>query len=243
MKILSIGNSFSQDAHRYLYDIAKQDGVQLKVVNLFIGGCTLRKHYLNMLDDKAAYAFEFNGKNTGLVVSLRQVLASDAWDVITLQQASHLSWNYESYQPYLKELAAYVRKYCPHTKIYMHETWAYENGCERLNRINGYQTSSEMYADIQKAYAKAVEEIRADGLIPSGRAMLRASQTGLEKVHRDSFHASIGAGRYLLALTWYKTLLGKDITKNNFQEIEEEVTERDRKIIINAVEWATQFTL
>ena len=239
MRILSIGNSFSQDAHRYLYEIAKNDGAQLKLVNLYIGGCSLRKHYLNMLDDKVAYTFEFNGKSTGLAVSLRQVLASDSWDVVTLQQASHFSWDYESYQPYLTELTTYVRKYCPHTKIYLHETWAYENDCERLQKINGYTCAREMYQDLKKAYLKAKDDIRADGIIPSGTAMLRASETGIEKVHRDMLHASKGAGRYLLALTWYKTLTGKDITKNDFQELDEALTEKDRVIIINAVEWAT----
>lgn len=239
MKILSIGNSFSQDAQRYLHRLAKKEGVELKTVNLFIGGCPLRKHYLNMLDDNVAYSFQFNGENTGIQVSLRQLLVSDEWDVITLQQASFHSWNYESYQPYLNVLVSYVRKYCPKTKIYMHETWAYENGCERLEKL-GYHSMREMYEDIKKSYAKAVEEIQADGLIPSGRAMLYASETGMEKVHRDTYHASLGAGRYLLALTWYKTLTGKDITQNTFDELDEEVTSKEREIVINAVEFATK---
>ena len=39
MKVLAIGNSFSNDAMRYLHGIAKADGVDMKTVNLFIGGC------------------------------------------------------------------------------------------------------------------------------------------------------------------------------------------------------------
>ena len=48
MKILSIGNSFSQDAQRYLHRLAKNEGVDMKTVNLYIGGCPLRSHYLNI---------------------------------------------------------------------------------------------------------------------------------------------------------------------------------------------------
>ncbi len=70
MKILSIGNSFSQDAQRYLHCLAKHDGTELKTVNLYIGGCPLRKHYLNMLDNNTAYDFEFNGEQTGIKVSI-----------------------------------------------------------------------------------------------------------------------------------------------------------------------------
>ena len=43
MKVLAIGNSFSNDAMRYLHGIAKADGVDMKTVNLFIGGCPLSR--------------------------------------------------------------------------------------------------------------------------------------------------------------------------------------------------------
>lgn len=38
MNLLSIGNSFSQDDQRYLYQIAKDGGVSLNAFNLYIGG-------------------------------------------------------------------------------------------------------------------------------------------------------------------------------------------------------------
>ena len=52
MKVLSIGNSFSQDAQRYLHRLAKEDGTFIKCVNLYIGGCSLQTHYINMLENK-----------------------------------------------------------------------------------------------------------------------------------------------------------------------------------------------
>ena len=110
MKILSIGNSFSQDAQRYLQRLAKHEGKNFKTVNLYIGGCPLHKHYVNMLNNSDHYEFEFNGEKTGLNVSISQALASDEWDVVTLQQASTLSGKPDSYSPYIQELAAYVRK-------------------------------------------------------------------------------------------------------------------------------------
>ena len=65
--------------------------------------------------------------------------------------------------------------------------------------------------------------------------MLTAAQTGMEKVHRDTYHASLGAGRYLLALCWFKYLTGRDITENAFDEFDEPVTQEERKIVIAAV--------
>ena len=122
MKILSIGNSFSQDATRYLHRMAADNGIDLKTVNLYIGGCSLKTHYYNILDDAKKYLMEFNGFSTGFYVSIKEALMSDEWDYVTVQQASHLSYKPESYQPYLNELAAYIKKYCPHTKILVHQT-------------------------------------------------------------------------------------------------------------------------
>ena len=235
MKILSIGNSFSQDAQRYLHRLALREGVQMKTVNLYIGGCSLRRHYLNMLDDCVAYDFQFNGESTGLKVSIRQALVSDDWDYITLQQASHNSARFETYTPYIEALAAFVRKYCPHAKLLIHQTWAYETGSVKLANQN-FATDAEMFAAIEESYNKAAELICADGIIPAGKTMLRAAQTGIDQVHRDTFHASLGAGRYLLALCWFKYLTGRNITENAFDELDVPVTVEEKIIVKNAVE-------
>ncbi len=239
MKILSIGNSFSQDAHRYLHRLAQEDGTELKTVNLYIGGCPLQKHYLNMLDDNVAYDFEFNGEKTGIKVSIRQALVSDNWDFITLQQASPVSGKYMSYSPYIEALSEYVRKCCPHTKILIHQTWAYEGGSEKLKSV-GYATSGEMLAAVCDSYEKAAKSIKADGIIPCGKAMMKGLELGLEKVHRDTYHASLGAGRYLLALCWYKVLTGKDISGNSFHDFDVPVSEEEREIVIKAVNAAVK---
>jgi len=89
MKILSIGNSFSIDAQNYLHAIAHQDKEEISAANLYIGDCTLEIHYRNMLSQRAAYEYWFNGHNTFLKVSLDDVLLSSSWDVVTLQQGSN----------------------------------------------------------------------------------------------------------------------------------------------------------
>ena len=58
MKILSIGNSFSQDAQRYLHELAKAEGVDIQTQNLYIGGCSLETHYQNMKGDLMEYELE-----------------------------------------------------------------------------------------------------------------------------------------------------------------------------------------
>ena len=63
-KILSIGNSFSQDAQRYLHKVAENENEKIQCVNLYIGGCSLGHHFVNMIEDTADYAYELNGEDT-----------------------------------------------------------------------------------------------------------------------------------------------------------------------------------
>ena len=52
-KILTIGNSFSQDSTAMLHDLAAAAGVETKVVNLYIGGCSLQQHWENATHNAA----------------------------------------------------------------------------------------------------------------------------------------------------------------------------------------------
>ena len=124
MKVLSIGNSFSQDAHRWLHTMASYDGVELETVNLYIGGCSLQMHWDNLREDLAAYDLERNGGEAEGKISIAQALFMEQWDVVTLQQASSDCGFYESYQPYLRELTDFVREKCPGAQLYFHQTWA-----------------------------------------------------------------------------------------------------------------------
>ncbi len=236
MNVLAIGNSFSEDATRYLYGIARADGVRINVVNLYIGGCTLERHYRNMLSGAREYELQYNGHKTGFRISLDEALYNTQWDIITLQQASAHSTKQESYTPYLAELAEHVRRAQPKAKLYIHETWAYEAGSDKLLNLMKYNEPSGMLRDIKTAYEAAAESIGAFGIIRCGELFGKLSEGGIEKVHRDTFHASLGAGRYALALMWYRTLTGRCVTDNAFCDFDTVVTEEEMRIIKAAVE-------
>jgi len=237
MNVLAIGNSFSQDATRYLRQIAEARGEYMRVVNLYIGGCPLYRHYNNLLHDARAYSLEYGGETTGFYVSIRQALRARKWDVITLQQVSHKSPRYETYQPYLDVLAAECRRLCPDAKLYIHQTWAYEDGSKRLCEEMGYKTSDDMFSDIKDAYGKAAEAVCADGIIPSGRAMQLLIKAGLT-AHRDTFHANLGFGRYTLGLTWYATITGNDVSGDKYCALDEPADERTLEICRKAAQTA-----
>lgn len=234
MNILSIGNSFSQDAQRYLHEIAKKDGICLNSYNLFIGGCSLSTHYRNMISENREYFLEVNGVRTGFKVSLKEGLLSTNWDVITIQQASHESFNFDNYEPYLTKIVEFVKCCCPKAKIAIHQTWAYEDGSNRLSSM-GFEKRADMFSGILNAYERAADVIGADFVIPSGQLMEKLTNAGIEKVHRDTFHAKLGVGRYALGMLWYAKLTGNSIDANEFCDFDEAVSQEEIEIVKSCV--------
>ena len=224
LNILSIGNSFSQDAQTYLHRVARAEKESIFCVNLYIGGCGLEQHFRNIMGDKREYEIQVCGMSSGFYTSVKEALLSRKWDVITIQQASHFSMDFSTYVPYLEEIAAFIRRYAPTARLYIHETWGYESGSDRIRRY-GFETMREMSEQVFEAYQKAYALIGADGMIPSGHAMLALAEAGQALVHRDPFHASFGAGRYLLACVWYETLAGKPVANEGFSDFDTEVSE------------------
>ena len=236
MNVLAIGNSFSQDATRYLSQIAKKGGDTLSVANLYIGGCSLETHFRNMLSHERKYTLEYNGFSTGFSVSIDEALLNRHWDVITLQQVSHLSFNYDTYQPYLSALAEHIREYCPKAKILIHQTWAYAENSDKLINVAKYDTAIAMTKDIIKTYDQAAKDINAYGIIPSGELFSKLTEAGISQIHRDTFHASKGTGRYALGLLWYRIICNKSVMENMFLDFDEEISNKERDIIRQTVE-------
>lgn len=220
MRVLSISNSFGVDANRYLHQIAKAGGQRLEVVTLYISGCTMEHHYRNMLGDKRAYDLYYNGQRTGFAVSMQEALLSRPWDVVVLQQQSSTSAHPGTFQPYDEALYAFVKECAPKAKILLQQTWAYEEGSEKLAAA-GWPSGRAMFDAIQASYQQCHERLGTDGIIPSGELFIRMLDKGVAKIHRDTFHASLGLGRYALGLLWYRMLTGNTVAENCFCDLDE----------------------
>ncbi len=222
MKILAIGNSFSQDATAYLQPMAAAGGRAAEVVNLFIPGCSLETHWRCALDGQPAYSWQRDGLDTGRMVSLRGALSGQEWDAVTMQQASSLSGRPETYAPYLAELCGFVRALAPQAKLYLHETWAYEADSDHGAFPAYHSNQNEMYIRLKDAYTAASASLGLP-LIPSGDVIqaLRGTEAfcyakGGPSLCRDGFHLDLLYGRYAAAAVWYESLLGGDIRQNPF---------------------------
>lgn len=238
MKILSIGNSFSQDAHKWLHKLAKANGAELETANLYIGGCSLEMHWKNVEENNAYYSLELNGNAGERTVSIEEALNFDKWDIITLQQVSQLSGMPSSYEPYLSKLANIVRKSQPDAKLYFHQTWAYETDSAHDGFVNYNNDQTEMYCKIKQTSEAAARSINTK-LIPTGKVIQTLRETVPEfdykngglSLCRDGFHLSLDYGRYAAAATWLRTITGKKLIATNFEDFDIELLNK----IINVV--------
>lgn len=233
MKILSIGNSFSQDAHKWLHKLAKVNGVEFETANLFIGGCSLDTHWKNIKENNAHYDLEFNGDGSERKISIAEALELEKWDIITVQQVSSLSGMYETYEPYLSSLVSVVREAQPDAKLYFHQTWAYEIDANHGGFANYNNNQTEMYHRIKDTSEKAAKSICAE-LIPTGTVIQALRETVPEfdykngglSLCRDGFHLSWDYGRFAAAATWLHTITGKKINASYFEDFNPELLKK-----------------
>ena len=203
LKILAIGNSFSTDATAHLEKMTK--GAHIR--NLYIGGCSLERHANNLQCCATSYAFQRNGVSMlGEFVSANGVLRAVEWDIVTVQQASHFSGLYESYEPHLEIVLSYIRKLCPKAKVVWHQTWAYAQDSTHPGFANYERDQQKMFSMIEQCSHRAALE-NGLGLIESGKS-IQLLREGLASdgtdFCRDGFHLSLDYGRYAAAYTWAK---------------------------------------
>ena len=215
MKILAIGNSFSQDATTYLEPIARSAGEGLFVRNLYIGGCSLAMHAQNIKTGEAAYAYQKDGKGEEMI-SIESALSRERWDAVTVQQVSGFSGMKGSYEPHLSELLCFIWDNLPGVKILLHRTWAYEWGAEHARFPLYGSNSDNMHTAIVEA-TNEVSERYGLPILPAGDAIARAKahpafdvRRGGISLHRDGYHLSLDYGRYLAALVWFEHFTGID---------------------------------
>ncbi|MBQ3069543.1 MAG: DUF4886 domain-containing protein [Clostridia bacterium] len=245
LKILCIGNSFSADTTEHLADIAKAVGIEeVKIANLYIGGCSIKRHYNNAVNRYASYEYHFNDGSGWQVLYHRRiddVLTSDNWDWVSIQHGTADGSRYAEEGSYekLPALVAYIRERVnENTKIAFNMTWVGErNSHEELKR---YGNNQERY---YKAIAALTEEtvLPIDGLdriSPTGTAVqnIRTAYRGM--ITRDGYHLTHELGCYLAGLTFFKALT--DLPIDDISWAPDGVSDDERALAVRAANTAVE---
>ncbi len=221
-KILAIGNSFSEDATTYLHDIASEDGVKSKIVNLYIGGCSLETHCENLIADDKAYRLDVNGVPTDSFVSIKEILKQEEFDIVTIQQASHFSGFEETYYPYIEVISNTVKELLPNATQMIHQTWAYEIDSDHSAFVNYNKSQDLMHKRLKLAYQNVSDNLGLE-IIPCGDLIqdLRKLkefdyENGGISLCRDGFHMNMIYGRYATAMLWYQKIFKANVLENAY---------------------------
>lgn len=214
-KILTLGNSFSANSHKWLVDISKSAGLNNVVsAHTELGSATLSEYATGMTNNKS-YSFRKDGYNA-VSMPINDVLTNENWDFIILHQASAQSGQYNTFQPYLNNIITHIRSLAtnPNLKIAFNMTWAYSSDSTHGGFVNYNNDQLTMYNAIVDAYKRAMQETEIDVLIPcgtsiqNGRTSPHLSIVGRE-LTADGYHLETGIGQYIAGLTYFEKLIAQ----------------------------------
>ena len=221
LRVLSIGNSFSQDSFEHLYKLAKSAGIQEVVLGYYYrGSAKLSAHWTNAQTDRENQ-YNFYWKNTAdewvstKAAKMSTVVTDEDWDVISLQQGSGSSGMANTFDPYLGNLITYLNetKTNSRAKIVWHMTWAYAQDSTHEEFVNYNNDQMTMYNAIVGAVNSKIDTNKnISYVIPTGTTIqnMRTSYIG-DTLNRDGYHLSVNLGRYAASMTWLAKITGMNI--------------------------------
>lgn len=217
VRLLSIGNSFSEDAvEQNLYELCLEEGDTMIIGNAYQSGYSLKNHW-NDVESKVRH-IEYCKVLKGVRYifkhcALDSLITDEPWDIITLQQVSQDAGDKVSFEPYLTNLLNYlqVKSINPHVRFGFHQTWAYAQNVKHPGFAKYKKDQMTMY----KAVVKTIKKMMAKHpeisfIVPSGTAIQNVRNTSVgDHVNRDGFHLNHTIGRYTVACVWAEIITGK----------------------------------
>ncbi len=187
IKILAIGNSYSNNATEYVSRIASSMGLDITAASLYQAGCPLKRHveYYEAFENlgKDAYYssentskyeyFYINGIANRYILSIQEAIAYEDWDYITIQQMPDFCDDITSYyteqNPYITKLYDYVldelkkngNKKC---EILIHQGWSFSHAMSIDKAYQyypvDYENTKEFFAKIESTVNEAAEIVK-----------------------------------------------------------------------------------
>lgn len=243
LNVLMIGSSYSYYYCDELASIAKADGIQMEVGNLYISGGTAKQHYEQFSQNRPIYEFVVHGrsgKTSMKPATMQQALQGRNWELITLQESYDPGYN--TFYPnadvetaqYVEKTIEELQKRFPEVELAWHQVWSKEVGFKgalvpldadiescgmderrQVRTAEKQQADYEVIRDCALALCKKYKLPR----IPSGDAWQLArnhEKIGDNLCREDKTHEN-EAGQYLNGCVWYEVLSKNSCVGNTFR--------------------------
>ena len=187
LKVLCLGNSFTEDAFNYVPWILSSIVPELKLsFGLCVKGGGTLKNYYNALNNNSNDFLSYftkwttsknNWEYCDINGNVEKAITEEDWDLIILQQYSWHSDNYSTYQPYLNDLIKSIYNRVKKTvKIGFLIT---------PSNKSDYNESCINFQNILEAVEKAINNSLIEFVIPCGTALQNARTTHLRDIGQN----------------------------------------------------------
>lgn len=237
LKILHIGNSFTENSTCYLSKMVKAAGIDTK--NMCLYTCIRSAGSFSTFikcwndNDKIGYLISkvIGGINMKIASSavpydgsnLRKALTECKWDLIIIQQVSHYSyrydlWNKDDAGGHLQELIDLIHTYQPQATI--------GANLNHASYILGSNTNRQ-FLRIADSYHQFINDYGVDFIIPYGTAVQNIRNSPINNTlygfsnPDDQHHLANGVGQYVANAAYFEALIapryGISILGNQFR--------------------------
>lgn len=221
LRLLHIGNSFTNDATSMLGDMVRKSGINtsnlciykyvrasgsFKTFTLCWNDMNKTTYYISKVVGGIDQDIKDNGDECS-GYRLRYAIQNNKWDVIVIQQVSSYSndfslWEGRGEGGYVKEMLDTLKKYQPKAKIGICITHAaYSQNKNTFERFN----------EIAKAHKMFCAKYDVDFVIPYGTAVENIRQssinTTIKGFSRDGTHLAEGVGKYVASAAYFESVI------------------------------------
>lgn len=220
LRILGIGNSYTEDTFWAMPEVARAMGVeQLELATLVLGGTQLNRHYALLQREGSRYILHRSTdgswvtRQDGALSEVKDV----AWDFIILQEHSLFASRPETMSN-VGRMADAVRKIFPDAVLVWNMTWSYPPENTETEFVTVFHSDgAAMYQGIVDTARETILPLEQIALIiPNGTAIQNARETYLGDatplLFRDELHLADGSGRVIAAMNTLATLTGLDVS-------------------------------
>ena len=240
LNILLIGHSFCYYFTDELYGMLTAAGIKARVSNLYDSGCLLETHHKRWKEDTANYpefaTVDENGRVSVTDVSLRQALAAQNWDIISLQPGIDFynrtaAMMLEDTAVAREELIGFLKQQFPQSKFFWHQFWAFQTGFTRDDYVVSNDMDQDIYYKEALYFAKKTCEAYDLERVNTGYAWQIVRKGGYDDLcnrlsGNDRYHdGDIGGGQFLNACVWFEIITGQSCLDNTFRPTEYELSE------------------
>ncbi len=224
LRVLDIGNSYTEDATHYLASIvqaAKIDVSDMCLYKAIRGGASFKNWY-DIGHDQDAGDYYITKVTGGLSAKVsgkagphrgeqfRSLLAENEWDLIIIHQYSVYApyydrWNAADDGGYLPQLFQFLRAYQPNATIGMlliHSYWSGYSG-------NKERSSLRRWEQIAQSTSQFCEAYNSNFIIPYGTAIQNMRSSSLNNefdMTADGSHCASGLADYTAACCYFQAL-------------------------------------